>query len=111
MSQIKKVVLAYSGGLDTSIIIPWLKRITTTARRSSQCPAMWARSTELDGLEEKAIKTGASKLYIVDLTWWMNSWRGLRHPHHECRRQVYEDYLLGTSSPGRSSPSAWWKLP
>ena len=51
-NKIKKVVLAYSGGLDTSIIIPWLKE---------------NYGTELDGLEEKAIATGASKLYIEDL--------------------------------------------
>ena len=60
-----KVLLAYSGGLDTSIIIPWLKdhygcEVIAVAADVGQ-------EAELDGLEEKAIKTGASKLYIEDL--------------------------------------------
>ena len=64
--QYKKVVLAYSGGLDTSVLIPWLKEnygcevIAVSADVGQGC--------ELDGLEEKALKTGASKLYIEDLT-------------------------------------------
>lgn len=63
--SIKKAVLAYSGGLDTSIIIPWLKE-------NYGCEVIAVsgdvgQGTELDGLEEKAIKTGASKLYIEDL--------------------------------------------
>ena len=67
MDKIKKVVLAYSGGLDTSIIIPWLKEnydgceVIAVAGNVGQ-------GTELKGLEEKAKKTGASKLYIADLT-------------------------------------------
>ncbi|MDR0992854.1 MAG: argininosuccinate synthase [Ruminococcus sp.] len=66
MKEIKKVVLAYSGGLDTSIIIPWLKE------NYGGCEVIAVsgdvgQGTELDGLEEKAIKTGASKLYIEDL--------------------------------------------
>ncbi|MBQ2755359.1 MAG: argininosuccinate synthase, partial [Oscillospiraceae bacterium] len=65
MKKYNKVVLAYSGGLDTSIIIPWLKdnygcEIIAVAADVGQ-------GGELDGLEEKAIKTGASKLYIEDL--------------------------------------------
>ena len=62
-----KIVLAYSGGLDTSIIIPWLKENLSTAARSSPCRRDVGQGTELDGLEEKAIKTGASKLYVEDL--------------------------------------------
>ncbi|MCA9733577.1 MAG: argininosuccinate synthase [Deferribacteres bacterium] len=61
----KKVVLAYSGGLDTSIIIPWLKE-----NYGCEVIAMAAdlgQGAELEGLEEKALKTGASKLYIEDL--------------------------------------------
>ncbi len=63
--KFKKVVLAYSGGLDTSIIIPWLKEnygceVIAVAGNVGQ-------AGELDGLEEKALKTGASKLYIEDL--------------------------------------------
>lgn len=64
--QYKKVVLAYSGGLDTSIIIPWLKE-----NYGCEVIAMAAdvgQGAELSGLEEKALKTGASKLYIEDLT-------------------------------------------
>ena len=64
--NIKKVVLAYSGGLDTSIIIPWLKE-----NYGCEVIAMAAdlgQGEELDGLEEKALATGASKLYIEDLT-------------------------------------------
>ena len=67
MGEIKKVVLAYSGGLDTSIIIPWLKE------NYDNCEVIAVAGTvgqggELEGLEEKAKKTGASKLYIADLT-------------------------------------------
>lgn len=65
MSSIKKCVLAYSGGLDTSIIIPWLKE-------NYGCEVIAVsgdvgQGNELEGLEEKAIATGASKLYILDL--------------------------------------------
>lgn len=65
MNKIKKVVLAYSGGLDTSIIIPWLKE-----NYGCEVVAMAAdvgQGEELEPLEEKAIKTGASKIYIEDL--------------------------------------------
>ena len=65
-SQIKKIVLAYSGGLDTSVMIPWLKenygdvKIITVSGDVGQ-------ADELEGLEEKALKTGASKCYVLDL--------------------------------------------
>ena len=65
--DIKKVVLAYSGGLDTSIIIPWLKENYNNCEVIAVSGNV-GQGTELDGLEEKAIKTGASKLYIEDLT-------------------------------------------
>jgi len=64
--EIKKVVLAYSGGLDTSIIIPWLKENYNNCEVIA-VSADVGQGTELDGLEEKAIKTGASKLIILDL--------------------------------------------
>ncbi len=67
MSDIKKVVLAYSGGLDTSIIIPWLKENYNNCEVIAVSGDV-GQGTELDGLEEKALKTGASKLYIEDLT-------------------------------------------
>ena len=65
-TEIKKIVLAYSGGLDTSVIIPWLKEnynnpeIIAVAGNVGQVG-------ELDGLEEKALKTGASTLIVADL--------------------------------------------
>ena len=65
--DIKKVVLAYSGGLDTSIIIPWLKENYNNCEVIAVSGDV-GQGTELDGLEEKAIKTGASKLYVEDLT-------------------------------------------
>ena len=65
--DIKKVVLAYSGGLDTSIIIPWLKENYNNCEVIAVA-ANVGQADELDGLEEKAIKTGASKIYILDLT-------------------------------------------
>ncbi|MBP3329816.1 MAG: argininosuccinate synthase [Clostridia bacterium] len=64
--EIKKVVLAYSGGLDTSIIIPWLKENYNNCEVIAVSGDV-GQGTELDGLEEKALKTGASKLYIEDL--------------------------------------------
>ena len=92
MKEIKKVVLAYSGGLDTSIIIPWLKEhygceVVAVAADVGQ-------GTELDGLEAKAKATGASKLYVADLKKefvedyiWPTLKAGAK----------YEEYLLGTS--------------
>ncbi|MFV0496815.1 MAG: argininosuccinate synthase [Candidatus Fimivivens sp.] len=65
MGQYKKVVLAYSGGLDTSVIIPWLKE--NYGCEVIAVAADVGQGAELDGLNEKAIKTGASKLYIEDL--------------------------------------------
>ncbi|HOC33346.1 MAG TPA: argininosuccinate synthase [Ruminococcus flavefaciens] len=64
--DIKKVVLAYSGGLDTSIIIPWLKENYNNPEIIAVSGDV-GQGTELDGLEEKAIKTGASKLIVADL--------------------------------------------
>ena len=65
MSTIKKVVLAYSGGLDTSIIIPWIKEHYDGAEIIAYCSDC-GQGEELDGLEEKALSTGASKCYIDD---------------------------------------------
>ena len=64
--KVKKVVLAYSGGLDTSIILKWL---VETYNCEVVCfAANIGQEEELDGLEEKAKKTGASKCYIEDIT-------------------------------------------
>ena len=65
--DIKKVVLAYSGGLDTSIIIPWLKENYNNPEIIAVSGNV-GQADELEGLEEKAIKTGASKIYVEDLT-------------------------------------------
>ena len=91
--NIKKVVLAYSGGLDTSIIIPWLKENYNNCEVVAVSGDV-GQGTELDGLEEKAIKTGASKLYVLDLKkdYVENYiWPCLKAD------AKYEDYLLGTS--------------
>ena len=64
--KIKKIVLAYSGGLDTSVIIPWLKENYEGCEIIAVCGNL-GQADELEGLEERAKKTGASKLYIEDL--------------------------------------------
>lgn len=66
MDTVKKVVLAYSGGLDTSIIIPWLKENYNNCEVIAVAADV-GQGKELSGLHEKALKTGASKLYIEDL--------------------------------------------
>ena len=90
---IKKIILAYSGGLDTSIIIPWLKENYNDPEIVAVAADV-GQGDELDGLEEKALKTGASKLIIADLTDEM------------CDEVIapslmmdakYEKYLLGTA--------------
>ena len=80
--DVKKVVLAYSGGLDTSIIIPWLKENYNNCEVIAVSGDV-GQGTELDGLEEKAIATGASKLYIEDLN-----------------KEFVEDYIFPTIKAG-----------
>ena len=82
MGDIKKVVLAYSGGLDTSIIIPWLKENYDNCEVIAVSGDV-GQGTELEGLEEKAKKTGASKLYIEDLN-----------------KEFIEDYVFPTVKAG-----------
>ena len=92
-SDIKKVVLAYSGGLDTSIIITWLKENYNNCEVIAVSGNV-GQADELEGLEEKAKKTGASKLYVLDLTdEYVDDYI------IPCMKAgaVYEDYLLGTS--------------
>jgi argininosuccinate synthase len=92
--EIKKVVLAYSGGLDTSIIIPWLKENYNNCEVIAVSGDV-GQGTELDGLEEKAIKTGASKLYIEDLK--KEFIEEYVYPTVQAGA-IYENrYLLGTS--------------
>ena len=91
--NIKKVVLAYSGGLDTSIIIPWLKENYNNCEVIAVSGNV-GQADELEGLEEKAIKTGASKLYVLDLT---DDYVDNYIIPTMKAGAVYEEYLLGTS--------------
>ena len=93
MKNIKKIVLAYSGGLDTSIIIPWLKENYNNPEIIAVSGDV-GQDDELEGLEEKAIKTGASKLYIADLTDEMVD--DVIIPSLKMGA-TYEQYLLGTA--------------
>lgn len=79
----QKVVLAYSGGLDTSVIIPWLKEHYDNCEVIAVAANVGQGDGELEGLEEKAIKTGASKCYIADL-----------------RKEFAEDYIIPTMQAG-----------
>ena len=90
----KKIVLAYSGGLDTSIIIPWLKE-TYPGCEVIAVSGNVGQADELEGLEEKALKTGASKLYVLDLT--DEYVDDFIIPTMKAGA-IYEDYLLGTST-------------
>ena len=91
--NIKKIVLAYSGGLDTSIIIPWLKENYNNPEIIAVSGNV-GQASELEGLEEKALKTGASKIYIEDLTKEF-----LEDYVFPCVQAgaLYEDYMLGTA--------------
>ncbi len=91
--DIKKVVLAYSGGLDTSIIIPWLKENYNNCEVIAVSGNV-GQADELEGLEEKALKTGASKLYVLDLT---DDYVDNYIIPTMKAGAVYEEYLLGTS--------------
>ena len=92
--NIKKVVLAYSGGLDTSIIIPWLKENYNNCEVIAVSGNV-GQADELEGLEEKALKTGASKLYVLDLT---DEYVDEYIIPTLKAGAVYEEYLLGTST-------------
>ena len=91
--SIKKVVLAYSGGLDTSIIIPWLKEHYNNCEVIAVSGNV-GQADELVGLEEKALKTGASKCYVEDLT--DEFVEDYIIPTVKAGAK-YEDYMLGTS--------------
>ena len=79
--KIKKAALAYSGGLDTSVLIPWLKE--NYGCEVIAISGNVGQAGELDGLEEKALATGASKLYVMDLT-----------------KEFVEDYIIPTMKAG-----------
>jgi len=91
--KIKKIVLAYSGGLDTSVIIPWLKENYEGCEIIAVCGNL-GQADELEGLEERAKKTGASKLYIEDLRDEFVDEYVI--PTMQAGAD-YEGYLLGTS--------------
>ena len=93
MSEVKKVVLAYSGGLDTSIIIPWLKENYNNPEIIAVSGNV-GQADELEGLEEKALKTGASKLYVEDLVDEMVDEVIIPSMMMGAK---YESYLLGTA--------------
>ncbi|MCR5825672.1 MAG: argininosuccinate synthase [Oscillospiraceae bacterium] len=93
-NSIKKIVLAYSGGLDTSIIIPWLKENYNNAEIIAVAADVGQGDGELDGLEQKALKTGASKLIIADLTDEMVDEVIIPALKMDAK---YETYLLGTA--------------
>lgn len=92
-SDVKKVVLAYSGGLDTSVIVPWL-------RNNYGCEVVCfcadvGQEEELDGLEDKALASGASKLYIRDLR--EEFLTDFVFPTLRAGAVYEREYLLGTS--------------
>lgn len=91
---IKKVVLAYSGGLDTSVIVPWLRNNYDSCEVICFCADL-GQEEELDGLEEKALKSGASKLYIRDLR--EEFLRDFVFPTMQAGAVYEREYLLGTS--------------
>ena len=93
-TNIKKVVLAYSGGLDTSIIIPWLKENYDNCEVIA-VSADVGQGTELDGLEEKALKTGASKLYIENIQEEFIT--DYIYPTMQAGAKYEGQYLLGTA--------------
>ncbi|MDY4920547.1 MAG: argininosuccinate synthase [Phascolarctobacterium sp.] len=92
--DIKKVVLAYSGGLDTSVIIPWLKEHYNNCEVIAACADL-GQGDELDPVHDKAIKTGASKCYILDLK--EEFIKDYVWPTVKAGAVYEKKYLLGTS--------------
>lgn len=94
MNKIKKIVLAYSGGLDTSIIIPWLKEQYPGSEIIGVCTNV-GQTEDWDNMEEKAIKSGAKKLYIKDIR--EEFAREMLFPMLRAGAVYENKYLLGTS--------------
>ncbi len=92
--RVKKVVLAYSGGLDTSVIVPWLRNNYENCEVICFCADL-GQEEELAGLEEKAIRSGASKLYIRDLR--EEFLTDFVFPTMQAGAVYEREYLLGTS--------------
>ena len=103
--NIKKIVLAYSGGLDTSIIIPWLKENYNNPEIIAVAGNV-GQADELEGLEAKAIATGASKLIVADLVDEMVDEVIIPALKMDAK---YETYLLGTALPVPLSARSWRK--
>jgi hypothetical protein len=103
-----KIVLAYSGGLDTSVLMSWIKE-KYNAEMIGFCADI-GQEEELDGLEKpRRIKTGASKIYIDDLQ--EEFARDFIYPIIQSRRDLRRPILSSApASRVRSSPSAWWRL-
>ena len=93
MSDIKKVVLAYSGGLDTSVILKWL--IVTYGCEVITVTADLGQPEDLAGVEEKALRTGASKAYVLDLREELA--RDFIFPMNRAAARYENRYMLGTS--------------
>lgn len=93
-STIKKIVLAYSGGLDTSVIIPWLKENYENAEVIAACVDV-GQDDDFTGMEEKAKKSGASKLYIIDVK--EEFVKDYLFPLLRAGARYEGKYLLGTS--------------
>ena len=91
--EIKKIVLAYSGGLDTSVIIPWLGENYEGAEIIAVCGHV-GQDSEVEGIEERAKTAGASKLYVEDL-----QEEFITDYVYPCVKAgaKYEGYYLGTS--------------
>ena len=106
----EKVVLAYSGGLDTTAIIPWLKGELSITMLSAAASTV-GQGNELDGLEERAKLSGAEKLYILKMS-SMSSAMIISFPAYRLNAVYENKYLLGTSmarpliakKPGRNRP-------
>jgi argininosuccinate synthase len=92
--DIKKVVLAYSGGLDTSVIIPWLKENYNNCEVIAACADL-GQGDELNPVHDKAIRTGASKCYILDLK--EEFIKDYVWPTVKAGAVYEKKYLLGTS--------------
>ena len=102
-----KIVLAYSGGLDTSVLLTWLKE-KYNAEIIAFCADV-GQEEELRGLKQKARRTGASKMYIDNLQ--EEFARDFIYPIMQAGA-IYEDqYFSAPVLPVRSSPSGWWKSP
>jgi len=94
VKDVRKIVLAYSGGLDTSVIIPWLKE-NYEGCEVVAVAADVGQGSELEGLEKKALKTGASKLYVEDLA--KEFVEEYIFPTLKAGAKYENEYLLGTS--------------